>query len=226
MATTYDQLVTNINNYVIQTSTNFIATVPTFIANAETRLNREINSQNLTKIINNLTCTAGSPYINKPTDWIITRALSLFYGNGQRVLLEKKTYPFMTDYWPNPNVVTDIPLYYMEVNATQFYIAPTPSSAYNVELFYQFKQPSLSPTNQTNIFATTYDDVLLYASLTEAFKFVMDAEQTVIWESYYQNRLQSINAQGVREERDDMRVLNQFNTSNTVTTGTTQSPSP
>jgi hypothetical protein len=225
MATTYDQLVTNINNYVIQISQNFTVTLPTFIANAETRLNREINSQNLTKIVN-LTSTSGSPLVAKPSDWMITRALSLFFGNAQRILLEKKTYPFMTDYWPNPNNVSDLPLYYMEVNSGQFYVAPTPNSSYNLELFYQFRQPSLSPTNQTNIFASTYDDLLLYASLSEAYKFIMDTERTTIWELYYQNRLQAVNAQGVREERDDMRVLNQFNSSNTVATGTIQSSAP
>lgn len=225
MATTYNQLVTNINNYVIQISQNFTDTLPTFIANAEARLNREINSQNLTKIVN-LNGTPGSPYITKPNDWAITRSLGLFYGNGSFQLLEKKTFPFMRDYWPNPNIVTNLPLYYMEVNQSQFYVAPTPNNTFDFQLLYQFRVPTLSVSTQTNIFTDFYEDILLYSALTEAYAFIMDQERTIFWEAAYQQRLEAINAQGMREERDDMRVLNQFNTSNTVAQGNVQSVAP
>ena len=54
---------------------------------------------------------------------------------------------------------------------TYFLLAPTPSSAYDVELHYYYKPPSIIQTS-TSWLGDNAEEALLYATLFEAYTFM------------------------------------------------------
>ena len=85
------------------------------------------------------------------------------------------------------------------------YLAPTPNSNYNIELALNKQETGLSSTNTTTWVSTNAPRVLLYACLSEAYKFLKGPDNLLsFYEQGYQQALQGLQLeQQGRRRRDE-----------------------
>jgi hypothetical protein len=136
-----------IQNYAENTEALFVASIPTFVQQAEERIFNMIQFPSLRKNVTG-TLTASNQYLSLPDDFLSTYSLAVITSNGYEYLLNKdvnfirQAYPKATD--------TGTPQYYAlfgpqytantELSAI---LGPTPDSNYSVELHYFFYPASI-----------------------------------------------------------------------------------
>jgi len=206
MSTTYNALSTALQSYIIEVSPDFITTIPVFINTSETRILRDLDTHKLTKLYNT-TMTAGSATLSRPSDLVSVKSIAYYPTSTTRTSLLERTFPYIRDYWPNPNDTSSLPKFYTWIDS-YFYIAPTPITNYSTDIVYIYTPTPLSVSNQTNIISTDFSDLLLYASLVEAYLYVQDDAGIARAEKLYQDRILKANAMGRKETQDDMQTYN------------------
>jgi len=208
--TTFTELQTQIRDYTEATTdvlTDII--VNDFIEHAEDRIFRECDLD-VFRSYQTASLTVGNPFVAVPginiTQDAFTRSVQIYTDGGTptREYLIQKDVTFMNEYWPNRDS-TGKPKYYANWDQDRLYLAPTPNSAYKIELALN-KQPSgLSSTTTTTWLSTNAPKVLLYACLVEAFRFLKGPDNMLqYYEQGYQQALQGlqIEQQG-RRRRDE-----------------------
>ena len=209
MAYTYANLKTDLRSYTEVDNTVLTDAICTTITkNAENRIYREAdNDDNRFYATSNL--TIGNRYVTIPTDLIIIRYAQLTNDNvtpNVHVYLERKDTSFMTEYYDTPSTASGLPAYYANWDAQYWLVAPTPDRAYEITLAY-IKQPdSITASDSTTTYLSNkYQDLLLYASLLEAYGYLKGPQNMVqYYQQSYQQALQSyaIEQQG-RRRRDE-----------------------
>ena len=209
MAYTYANLKTDLRSYTEVDSTVLTdAICNTITKNAENRIYREAdNDDNRFYATSNL--TIGNRYVTIPTDLRIIRYAQLTNDNvtpNVHVYLERKDTSFMTEYYDTPSTASGLPAYYANWDAQYWLVAPTPDRAYEITLAY-IKQPdSITASDSTTTYLSNkYQDLLLYASLLEAYGYLKGPQNMVqYYQQSYQQALQSyaIEQQG-RRRRDE-----------------------
>ena len=143
----YVTLYQTIQNYAENTEALFVASIPTFVQQAEERIFNMIQFPSLRKnVTGNL--TTSNQYLSAPTDFLSTYSLAVVTTNGYEYLINKdvnfirQAYPKATD--------TGTPQYYAlfgpqfsSPNELSFIIGPTPDSNYVAELHYFFYPASI-----------------------------------------------------------------------------------
>jgi hypothetical protein len=209
MAYTYANLKTDLRSYTEVDDTVLTSAICTTITkNAENRIYREAdNDDNRFYATSNL--TIGNRYVTIPTDLRIIRYAQLTNDNvspNVHVYLERKDTSFMTEYYDTPSTSSGLPKYYANWDALYWLVAPTPDRAYEITLAY-IKQPSsiTASDSTTTYLSNKYQDLLLYASLLEAYGYLKGPQNLVqYYQQSYQQALQSyaIEQQG-RRRRDE-----------------------
>ena len=214
--TTYSELVTQIREYT-ETDSNVFTTVIVndFIEHAELRIFRDVDLDVFRKY-QTASLTSGDAFVGMPgatpSSFSFIRSVNIFSPSGslggltdnERRYLEKKDTTFMSEYFPN-RTSTGIPKYYANWDNDTIILAPTPNAAYTIELAYNALPTGLSSSNTTTWVSTNVPQMLLYACLVEAFKFLKGpADMLQIYEQSYQRALQElvIEQQG-RHRRDE-----------------------
>ena len=125
-------------------------------------------------------------------------------ANPVRYYLYQKDITYMNEYWPNRNTEAQ-PKYYAMWDQDTIYLAPTPNSAYNIELALNKQEDGLSSSNTTTWVSTNAPKVLLYAALSEAFRFLKGPDNMLqYYEQGYQQALQGLQfEQQGRRRRDE-----------------------
>ena len=177
--TTYSGLVDQIRNYT-ETDSNVLTTtiVNDFITQAELRIFREIDLD-VFRSYEFATLTASNPFValpgSTPSTMSFVRYASIYQTTGatanERTRLLQKDVSYMNEYWPNRGN-TGQPKYYAMWDQNTIYLAPTPNLAYNIELALNRNETGLSSTNTTTWVSQNAPQVLLYACLIEAFKYL------------------------------------------------------
>ena len=208
--TTFTELQTQIRDYTEATSdvlTDVI--VNDFIEHAEDRIFRELDLD-VFRSYQTASLTVGNPFVAVPginiTQDAFTRSVQIYTDGGTptREYLIQKDVTFMNEYWPNRDS-TGKPKYYANWDQDRLYLAPTPNSAYKIELALN-KQPSgLSSTTATTWLSTNAPKVLLYACLVEAYRFLKGPDNMLqYYEQGYQQALQGLQfEQQGRRRRDE-----------------------
>ena len=210
--TTYSELVDQIRSYT-ETSSDVLTTtvVNDFISQAELRIFREVDLD-IFRAYEFATLTASNPFVAlpgaTPTTMAFVRYASIYQTTGasanERIRLLQKDVSYMNEYWPN-RTSTSTPKYWSWWDHNTIYVAPTPDSAYNVELGITRLPTRLSSSNTTSWLGNNAPALLLYGCLAEAFKFLKGpAEMLQLYEQSYQRALQElvIEQQG-RHRRDE-----------------------
>ena len=211
--TTYSGLVDQIRNYT-ETDSNVLTTtiVNDFITQAELRIFREIDLD-VFRSYEFATLTASNPFValpgSTPSTMSFVRYASIYQTTGatanERTRLLQKDVSYMNEYWPNRGN-TGQPKYYAMWDQNTIYLAPTPNLAYNIELALNRNETGLSSTNTTTWVSQNAPQVLLYACLIEAFKYLKGPYDLLAQcdKSYQQalERLQ-IEQQGRRRRDED-----------------------
>ena len=211
--TTYAQLTTQIISYT-ETSTDILTSTITddFIEHTENRIMRDIDlpvfhSQQYS------TLTSSSPFLTlpgggtqTPESFILIRSIHIYPASGTatRTYLEQRDLTFMNEYWP-ARTSTGTPKYWANWDFNTIYLAPTPDSAYNVELGISRLPTRLSSSNTTTWVGNNAPTLLLYGCLVEAFKYLKGpVEMLQLYEQSYTKALQELGVeQQGRRRRDE-----------------------
>ena len=210
---TYIELVANIKSYTENYETEFAASIPVFVTQAETRIYNTVQIPALRKNVTGLV-SANNKYLSCPIDFLSVFSLAVIDGTGRFEYLLNKDVNFMRAAYPSP-ATTGIPQYYALFGPTvassvisdelSFIVAPTPDAQYNVELHYYYYPESITVAADGRTWlGDNYDPVLLYGSLVEAYTY-MKGEQDMMayYEKKYQDAMMQLNRLGTGLERGD-----------------------
>ena len=208
MAYTLANLQDDIRNYTeVDSSVLSTGVLNTIIKNAENRIYREVDSDdNRFYATSNL--QAGNRYVTIPSDLRFIRYAQLTDSSGNQVFLEKRDTSFMAEYYDTPGTQSGLPKYYANWDANYWVVAPTPDSTYLITLAYT-KQPdsiTASPgSTQGTYTSNKYQDLLLYASLVEAYGYLKGpADLLQYYEQSYRRAAKSYSIeQEGRRRRDE-----------------------
>jgi len=206
MAYTLANLQTDIRNYTEVDSNVLSDTVlSTIIKNAENKIYREVDSDD-DRFYATSNLQAGNRYVTIPSDLRFIRYVQLKDSSNKQTYLEQRDTSFMAEYYDTPGTSSGLPKYYANWDANFWVVAPTPNAAFEITLAY-IKQPTTITTSdsQTTYLSNKYQDLLLYASLVEAYGYLKGpADMLQYYEGAYRRALQSysIEQQG-RRRRDE-----------------------
>jgi len=209
MAKTLSDLRTDIRNYTEVDSNVLSDTVlSTIISNAEARIFRTVDSDD-TKFYATSETTTGNRYITVPVGTIIIRYVQLTNpSSSDQVYLEQVDSSFMAEFFADPDNSNDYaqPKYYAQWDSDNWVVAPTPDQAYSLTMAYIKKPDSITTSDSTTTYLSTYVyDLLLYACLSEAFKYLKGPTNMLdLYERSYQEAVQTfaVEQQG-RRRRDE-----------------------
>ncbi len=208
MAYTLTNLQDDIRNYTeVDSSVLNTGILNTIIKNAENRIYREVDSDdNRFYATSNL--QSGNRYVTIPSDLRFIRYLQLTDSSGNQVFLDKRDTSFMAEYYNTPGTQSGLPKYYANWDANFWVVSPTPDNTYLITMAYT-KQPAsitASPgSTQGTYTSNKYQDLLLYASLVEAYGYLKGpADMLQYYEQAYSKAASSysIEQQG-RRRRDE-----------------------
>ena len=208
---TYVELVAEIQNYTQNYESQFVATIPTFVSQAEERIYNSVQIPALRRNVTGVTF-GGSKYLSCPSDFLSSFSLAVIDGDGNYEYLLNKDVNFMRAAYPNPND-EGLPKYYSlfgptvvgvtVTNELSFILAPTPDDAYDVELHYYYYPESIV-TAGTSWLGDNYSPVLLYGSLVEAYTYMKgEADIMAFYDKKYTEALSQLNRLGTGLERGD-----------------------
>ena len=209
MAYTLTNLRTDIRNYTEVDDTVFSDSVlDPIIKNAENRIYREADSDD-NRFYATSTLSSGNRFVTIPSDLRIIRYVQLkdtTVTPNVQVFLEKKDTSYMAEFYNKPSTAQGLPKYYANWDANFWIVAPTPNAAFEITLAY-IKQPSsITVSNTTTTYLSNkYQDLLLYATLAEAYGYLKGpADMLQYYEGSYKRALAtySIEQQG-RRRRDE-----------------------
>lgn len=200
---TYSELKTTIANYLARSDLNAI--IPDFIKLAESRLSRDLRIRQMLAVATAQT-TAGDSTIGLPTDFLEMRDIHL------------DTNPVVTMAYMSPSNFynkartkeSGKPVNYT-VLATEMQLAPVPDAAYTLQMLYYVNPPSLSDTNQSNVWLTYCTDALIYASLAEAEPYLMNDARLQTWGALYERAISSISVADQGSEYGGQSMAMTFN---------------
>lgn len=173
--TTYSGLVSLIQTYVEDTSTEFTNNVQGIINRAEERVIRDVDLSVFDETQTTSTVSAQA-YVNRPSsnDPGTVRWVRI---NG--VLQKRRTYEYLLEYGGSGQ-----PIYFHETD-DYIYLAPTPDQTYTVQIRYLSRPTALSASNTTNWLTNNAATALLHAALVEAEQFLIAPERVAEFEAAY-----------------------------------------
>jgi len=144
----YENLYNTIQSYAENTEQLFVANIPVFVEEAETRIYNSVNLPSLRKNVTG-TLTPSNQYISLPNDWLANYSLAVIDSTGRYNFLLNKDVNYIREAYPTPSS-TGLPLYYSlfgsqlaDVNEMTLMVGPTPDQGYSVEMHYFYYPPTI-----------------------------------------------------------------------------------
>ena len=184
MSFTLSTLKTAVQNYVESAETTFVASLDTFIEEAEERILKAVELPVFRKNVTG-TASASNTYLSTPSDFLASYSLAVISSSAYSYLLFKHV-SFIRDFTPNAST-TGLPKYYALFDDNSFILAPTPDQTYTFELHYKYRPASLTTTSGTDTtwLSNNAPDALLYGTLVEAANFLKNPQETVLYEQRF-----------------------------------------
>ena len=165
----YSELNQAIQDYTENNETTFVSQIPTFVRQAEERINRAVQIPDLRRNqTGNL--TASNRFLAQPSDFLSVFSLAVIDGSGDYEFLLPKDVNFIREAYPSVST-TGKPQYYGIFDDEAFILAPTPDDSYTVQLHYYYDPPSIVDAG-TSWLGDNAETALLYGSLIEAYTFM------------------------------------------------------
>ena len=145
----YETLYNSIQSYAENTEQLFVANIPVFVQQAESRIYNSVQIPSLRKNVTG-TVSVSNPYLSAPSDYLSTYSMAVLdpVTTNYEYLLNKDV-NFIREAYPAPNS-TGKPKYYAlfgsqysDLNELSFILGPTPDDNYNVELHYFYYPPTI-----------------------------------------------------------------------------------
>lgn len=206
---TYAELIAAVKSYVQNYETDFVAFLPTFVRQAETRI---YNMVQLPATQKNATgaVTAGNKYLSCPADFLSVASMAVVdLVTGDHEYLLNKDVSFIRQAYPSPTA-TGMPRYYAlfgpqssDAAELSFLLAPTPDVGYTVELHY-FSYPPSIVTAGTSWLGDNFDPALLYGTLTEAYTYMKgETDMVQLYDGKFKEAMQMATRLGDGLQRRD-----------------------
>jgi|TARA_E500000305_G_scaffold55583_1_gene44335 hypothetical protein len=207
MSFTLATLKTAIQDYTDNSETTFVTHLPDFIKAAEEKILKSVDLDYFRKNVTSAFTTSDA-FLTVPSDYLASFSLQITTSGSESFLLQKDV-NFLREYTP-ASTTTGLPKYYARFDENHFLVAPTPNSAYTVELHYFYRPASLTAGSDsgTTWVSTNAPFALLYGSLIEAYTF-MKGESDVIqnYNGLFTQYLERVKDLGeARENTDGYRV--------------------
>ena len=203
MSWTFTTLKSAIQDYTQNTETSFVSNLPTFIVQAEDRIIKSVELPNFRKNVTG-TFTASNQYLSTPTDYLYPYSLAVLDSDSNYSYLLNTDVSFMREAYPLVST-TGTPKHYAQFDDTTFIVGPTPNSNFTTELHYFYVPQSITVTSDgTTWLGTNAPEVLLYASLLEAYTFMKGEPDLMMnYEKRFQEALQRLTLESDGYNRKD-----------------------
>ena len=205
----YSELVQAIQDYTQNEETSFVSNIPTFVQQAEERINRSIMLPELRKNVTASTLI-GNKYIARPSDFLSVFSFAVIDAAGDTTYLLGKDVSFILEAYPSSGTQA-IPKYYAQFDGDydtdegNFILGPTPDANYDVELHYYYDPPSIV-TSGTSWYGTNAESALLYGSLIEAYTYMKgEADLIALYTGRYKEAMGQLTGVDIRSDRDEYR---------------------
>lgn len=198
--TTYSGLVSALQDYVEDTSSEYSAAVQGCINRAEERLFRDLDLS----IFNEQSTTATSSGIGTYVLGGGDSPVQSIFCSAAKGGLEPRPYTYIQDMQLGAN---GVPSYYF-VDETELFLAPIPDATYSLVLTYCVRPTPLSSSNETNWFAHHTADALLWAALVESEAFLVAPERVTEFESNYAKAIGPLRAYWRSNAQNDYEPIN------------------
>jgi len=146
----YLTLQQTIQNYAENTESLFVASIPTFVQEAEERIYNTVQLPALRKnVIGTLTQNNG--YVSLPVDWLSSFSVAVIDSSGNYNYLLNKDVNFIREAYPNAgSAYSGLPKFY-SLFGTQvsnnkqltLLLGPSPDQNYQVEMHYYYYPPTI-----------------------------------------------------------------------------------
>lgn len=187
----------------------FLNYIPKIVNRAEDRLTRVLDDYGLVtytsvavSVDNNLITLVSGTRVVKSLH-IQTSLTST--TDPTKIQLLQRTDEYIRDYWP-VSASTGVPQYYGKRDNTTIIIAPTPVSTYDGEIGYTSRPVTLTSATPNNYFTDFCYDALFNACMVEALIFMKDYQASQLFETRFQQAVESLRNQARRTRRDDMEA--------------------
>jgi hypothetical protein len=192
MSWTFTTLKSAIQDYTQNTESTFVADLAIIIQQGEDRIIKSVELPNFRKNVTG-TFTSGNQYLATPSDYLYPFSLAVLDSSNNYTYLLNTDVSFIREAYPSAST-TGTPKHYAQFDDTTFIVGPSPSSSLNVELHYYYIPQSITASSDgTSWLGTNTPELLLYASLIEAYTF-MKGEPDVManYEKRFQEALQRL----------------------------------
>lgn len=177
--TTYSGLVSLLEDYVEDGSTEFSSAVQGCINRAETRVLRDLDLA-IFNTLTNTTTSAGTSYIPRSIEESPVHSI-FFTAAGEHAQRRSREYL-------QAHGGSGRPLYFCD-DEENIHFAPTPDDAYACTITQMVWPTKLSSDNTSNWLAENVADLLLYAALIESERFLIAPERVAEFEQAYASQL-------------------------------------
>lgn len=178
-AMTYDNLTSNVLQYLERKDASVVEQIPNFIMLAEFEIAEMMKSLGQ-QAVAEATMEAGNPVIPKPARWRKTTSFNITVnGKKQPVFLRK--YEYLINY---SNGTPGTPLYYGDYDYDNWLVSPTPDQNYTFEVLYYERIQPLSSENQTNWLTRNAPNAMLYGTLLQAMPFLKNDQRVIFQQKY------------------------------------------
>ena len=210
----YSELLDNVRNYTEVTSdvlSNSVINV--FLTNIENKVARQLDSDDQRRYATT-TFEANNAFLDvsgPEGGFRFARGLQIVETDGTRTWLEQRDATFMDEYSVERSTTdtnfTGKPKYWGNWDATTLIVAPTPNTAYTVEMWYDETPERLgngsSGTSTTTFLSNNAPEVLLYGTLSEAYSYLKNPQDMQLYEAKYQVALQDYAQEQMGRKRRD-----------------------
>jgi hypothetical protein len=167
MAITYSAFLTQVRNYTEVDSNVLSDTIlDQFIRNTELDIADKVDYDDIRKYSTS-SFTSGNRAVSMPNDCMVIRSIESINGST-RTFLEKRDTSFISEY--NSTGTTGEPKFWANWNEEYIIVAPTPNSAYTVQINYIKDPPHFTSTNNTYL-SVNQENLLLYGVLSRSLWF-------------------------------------------------------
>ena len=197
----YADLSSNIQSFLENQGSEFVAEIPTFVRLAEDLIYKTVQIPALRR---NATSnfTQGNKYLLMPSDFLSVYSIAAVNDGAYAYLLPADT-SFIGEAF---QATTGVPRYYAVFDDDTVVVGPTPNSAYVAELHYFYRPPSIVDAG-TSWLGDNAESVLFYGALVEAYTY-MKGEPDIL-QTYKTRFLESLsrlkNLGEAMSKRDDFR---------------------
>ena len=198
MAITHADFLTQVRDYT-EVDSNVLtdSIIDKFIRATELSVAGQVDYDDLRKYSTS-TFTSGNRYVTLPADCMIVRSVQMINGSN-RTFLERRDTSFISEY--NSGGTTGEPKFWANWDDFSILVAPTPDSAYTIQLNFVKDPPHFD--SSTNTYLSTYQEtMLLHGVLTEAFSYLKGPQDLyTLYKSKYDEEVQAFALQQMGRRR-------------------------